>query len=207
MYEVTAAHKSLPIPTYARVTRLDNGRSIVVKITDRGPFVDERIIDLSYVAATKLGMIENGTAPVEVAALPPYQTLTRNWSNPSLFTSQQIPNASEAPATYYADAVLPVQVAAAPAPTAVRTPVTADPAASAFVKTAYLQIGAFSLRDSAEQLRLQLAQKLGQAVVLDSRQAGIYRVRVGPVKNPPDLDMLQKRLASLGFSETQIVFE
>ncbi len=76
MYEVTAAHKNLPIPTYARVTNLGNGRSIVVKINDRGPFVDDRVIDLSYAAATKLGMVEAGTAPVEVAALPPYQYLS-----------------------------------------------------------------------------------------------------------------------------------
>jgi rare lipoprotein A len=75
MYAMTAAHKSLPIPTYARVTHRDNGRSIVVKINDRGPFVGDRIIDLSYAAATKLDMIDSGTASVEVVALPPYQYL------------------------------------------------------------------------------------------------------------------------------------
>lgn len=75
MYAMTAAHKSLPIPTYARVTHQGNGRSIIVKINDRGPFVGDRIIDLSYAAATKLDMIDSGTAPVEVVALPPYQYL------------------------------------------------------------------------------------------------------------------------------------
>jgi rare lipoprotein A len=75
MYAVTAAHKQLPIPTYVRVTHLVNGRSIVVKVNDRGPFIGDRIIDLSYGAAVKLGMVEDGTAPVEVTALPPYQYL------------------------------------------------------------------------------------------------------------------------------------
>ena len=71
MYQMTAAHKSLPLPTYVRVTNLANGRSVVLRVNDRGPFVDDRIIDLSYTAATKLGMAEQGTARVEVVALDP----------------------------------------------------------------------------------------------------------------------------------------
>lgn len=71
MYQFTAAHKTLPLPSYARVTRLDNGRSVVVRINDRGPFVGDRIIDLSYAAAVKLGMHLTGTAPVEVRVLEP----------------------------------------------------------------------------------------------------------------------------------------
>ncbi|HET6654720.1 MAG TPA: septal ring lytic transglycosylase RlpA family protein, partial [Gammaproteobacteria bacterium] len=69
MYKMTAAHKTLPLPTYARVTNLANGKSIVVKINDRGPFHDNRIIDLSYTAAAKLGMLKKGTALVEVKAI------------------------------------------------------------------------------------------------------------------------------------------
>lgn len=75
MYAVTAAHKSLPLPTYVRVTNLRNGHSLVVKVTDRGPFVGDRIIDLSYAAAAKLDMVNDGIAPVEVEALQPYQYL------------------------------------------------------------------------------------------------------------------------------------
>jgi rare lipoprotein A len=71
MYAMTAAHKTLPLPTYARVTNLRNGRSIVVRINDRGPFVANRVIDLSYTAATKLDMIREGTTLVEVQALTP----------------------------------------------------------------------------------------------------------------------------------------
>jgi len=71
MYGMTAAHKTLPLPTYARVTNLANGRSVVVRINDRGPFVANRIIDLSYTAAARLDMLREGTAWVEVRALTP----------------------------------------------------------------------------------------------------------------------------------------
>ncbi len=71
MYAMTAAHRTLPIPSYVEVTNLENGRRVVVRINDRGPFVPGRIIDLSYAAAVKLGMVERGTAPVEVRALSP----------------------------------------------------------------------------------------------------------------------------------------
>ena len=69
MYAMTAAHKTLPLPSYVSVRNLKNRRKIVVKVNDRGPFIDDRIIDLSYVAAKKLGMIEKGTAKVEVKAI------------------------------------------------------------------------------------------------------------------------------------------
>jgi rare lipoprotein A len=68
-YGASAAHKTLPIPSYARVTNLDNGRSVVVRVNDRGPFHGNRLIDLSYGAAVKLGYMEKGTASVEVEAL------------------------------------------------------------------------------------------------------------------------------------------
>jgi rare lipoprotein A len=71
MYGMTAAHKTLPLPTYARVTNLANGKSVVVRINDRGPFIANRIIDLSYTAAAKLDMLREGTAWVEVRALTP----------------------------------------------------------------------------------------------------------------------------------------
>ena len=71
MYAFTAAHRSLPLPSYARVTNLDNGKSVVVRVNDRGPFHSGRLIDLSYAAAVKLGYRERGTANVEVRALTP----------------------------------------------------------------------------------------------------------------------------------------
>jgi len=99
MYAMTAAHKTLPLPCYARVTNLRNGRSIVVRINDRGPFVANRLIDLSYTAATKLDMIRDGTTLVEVRALTPAvpDVLTRSVAQPppalylqaGAFTDQQ----------------------------------------------------------------------------------------------------------------------
>ncbi|MDH5834551.1 septal ring lytic transglycosylase RlpA family protein [Luteimonas kalidii] len=76
MYAFTAAHKSLPLPSYARVTNLDNGRSVVVRVNDRGPFHDGRVIDLSYAAAVKLDIQRRGTGRVEVRALRPGETDT-----------------------------------------------------------------------------------------------------------------------------------
>jgi len=84
MYGMTAAHKTLPLPTYARVTNLRNGRSIVVRINDRGPFVANRLIDLSYTAAAKLDMLREGTTLVEVKALTTAapDSLTRSSQSP-----------------------------------------------------------------------------------------------------------------------------
>jgi peptidoglycan lytic transglycosylase len=89
MYGMTAAHKTLPLPTYARVTNLKNGRSIVVRINDRGPFVANRLIDLSYTAAAKLDMLKEGTTLVEVKALtvqePDNLTRTAEIPPPALY--------------------------------------------------------------------------------------------------------------------------
>jgi len=77
MYKMTAAHKTLPLPSYVQVTNLRNGRRVVVRVNDRGPFHDNRIIDLSYAAARKLGMIGQGTALVEVRAIDSAHPVTR----------------------------------------------------------------------------------------------------------------------------------
>lgn len=71
MFAMTAAHPTLPLPTYAKVTNLENGKSVIVKINDRGPFHGNRLIDLSYVAAAKLGVLGRGTAKVEVESIDP----------------------------------------------------------------------------------------------------------------------------------------
>jgi peptidoglycan lytic transglycosylase len=86
MFAMTAAHKTLPLPCYVRVTNLQNGRSVVVRVNDRGPFVANRLIDLSYAAAAKLGMLRRGTAFVEVRAITP--------DNPS---ASELTRASESP--------------------------------------------------------------------------------------------------------------
>ena len=103
MYRFTAAHKTLPLPSYARVTRLDNGKSVVVRINDRGPFVGTRLIDLSYAAAVKLGVHLTGTAPVEVRVLHPGDDVSQQ--RPAAPQPRKPPKVGSAGSTY-------VQVAA-----------------------------------------------------------------------------------------------
>jgi peptidoglycan lytic transglycosylase len=103
MYAMTAAHKTLPLPTYVRVRNLRNNKSIVVRVNDRGPFVDNRIIDLSYSAAIKLDMISSGTALVEVTAL--------SYDDPPPASRQDMPTRAVATASQSSHAVY-VQVGA-----------------------------------------------------------------------------------------------
>ena len=91
MYTMTAAHKTLPIPTYVRVTNQENGRSIIVRVNDRGPFHESRIIDLSYVAALKLGFAEQGTARVTIEAIDPTSNARSSNKNPSTRSGKPTP--------------------------------------------------------------------------------------------------------------------
>ncbi len=93
LLKMTAAHKSLPLPTYVQVRNLENGKQIIVKVNDRGPFHEGRIIDLSYAAAHKLGMAGHGTAPVEVVAIDPL-----SWPERTRKPSDDIQSASADPA-------------------------------------------------------------------------------------------------------------
>ncbi|VEG90167.1 septal ring lytic transglycosylase RlpA family protein [Legionella spiritensis] len=94
MYAMTAAHKTLPLPSYVRVRNLSNGRETVVKVNDRGPFHADRVIDLSYAAASKLGLLPRGTAPVEIEALtidiPGKKQLARYYVQAGAFNSQEL---------------------------------------------------------------------------------------------------------------------
>lgn len=136
MYGMTAAHKTLPLPTYVRVTNLQNGRSIVVRVNDRGPFVGNRIIDLSYTAAAKLDMLRNGTAMVDVRAIdlsatPPPPVVTAS-TIPALSV---VPAASATPAASAMPAA-PTTLAASAAPAASPPPAASPgtaPVATALV--------------------------------------------------------------------------
>ncbi len=88
MYRFTAAHKTLPLPTYARVTNLDNGKSVVVRINDRGPFHENRLIDLSYAAAVRIGIWPKGTGLVEVRAIDPAHPDATPPPSPRALTAQ-----------------------------------------------------------------------------------------------------------------------
>ncbi len=120
MYGMTAAHKTLPLPAYVRVTNLQNGRSVVVRVNDRGPFVGNRIIDLSYSAAVKLDMLRNGTAMVEVRTIDPSVP-------PPVITASATPAPAAAPPAATALTIV-APAAAAPASSA---PAGSAPAGSA----------------------------------------------------------------------------
>lgn len=92
MYKMTAAHKTLRLPAYVRVTNLDNGKSVIVRVNDRGPFVDDRIIDLSYAAAHKIDMAGRGTVPVEIEVVGPGQQADTGGS-PGNWQATRLPKA------------------------------------------------------------------------------------------------------------------
>jgi rare lipoprotein A len=153
MYAMTAAHPTLPIPSYARVTNLANGRSVVVRINDRGPFHADRIIDLSYTAAWKLGYADAGSARVEVESL--------------------MPGRAE-----------PVQEA--------KTEVKADG------KGIFLQLGAFSARESAENFRARVYRELAWLSEAIHVVAGgaLFRLQLGPYRTQDDARAIADRIQS-----------
>ena len=173
MFSMTAAHKSLPIPTYVRVTNLNNGRSVIVRVNDRGPFHGDRLIDLSYAAAIKLGYAKQGTARVRIDAIDPVA-----WQREK--NQQQIPTPLIKPE--------PV-VAAAPLPEQVPTPVVAQTdtvKAVAGGENIVVQVGAFSSFDSAQQLKQQLKRLTGEEVMVfldQKQQPNLHKVHIGPVES------------------------
>jgi len=162
MYAMTAAHKTLILPVYVEVTNLGNGKKVVVKVNDRGPFHENRIIDLSYSAATKLDVVAKGTALVKIRVVDPG------------YTSGQVAEKRGAP---------------------VETR-SSDGSAGDF----YIQVGAFSELDNAENLRRKLNAigdslvKISQ-VVVDNRS--LYRVRIGPLSDIKYADRIVQQLIQL----------
>ena len=199
MYQLTAAHKSLPIPTYVRVTRVDDGRSLVVKVNDRGPFVHDRIIDLSYAAAAKLGIVKSGTAEVTVEAIPPYQYLARH-QPPAPAADTRIARRA-APAARAVAVTEPPQRLPQQAVNRLATAVAASDRPLTF-----LQVGAFSQPGRAlalqQRLRLALARPV-QVVVSDDN--ALHRVKIGPLRDADDAAQLKLALAELGIEQTQPV--
>jgi rare lipoprotein A len=184
MYAMTAANKVVPIPCYARVTDLKNGKSVVVKINDRGPFVANRLIDLSYAAASKLGMLGAGTALVEVQAVGP---------------GDLPPPAVTAPAAVTVVADLPAQPLATPA---------APPPPAAGNPQIYLQVGAYAARANADNAVSKLtAGGVSHAFVEQAADAAhpLFKVRIGPLADVDSVDKLTASLAELGFKDVQIV--
>lgn len=215
LYGMTAAHKTLPLPSYVRVTNLENGKSVILRVNDRGPFYSDRIIDLSFAAAKKLGYAEVGTARVKVEGIDPQQwwaqqgrpvplvlasnsaPANRSGKLLSLPAPTEVRSVTQPieqytpPPEQHAAAVLPVELAV-------------KKNASVPVAGLYLQVGAFANPDAAELLKAKLNGLVGTAPVFISsvvrNQQVLHRVRLGPIETQDEVLQLQDtlRLASLG---------
>lgn len=202
---MTAAHPTLPIPSLARVTNLENGKSVIVRLNDRGPFVDDRIIDMSKKAGAALGMQAKGTAKVRVQYVGPAPAEANS------LPSQPIQVRSEAVETRSAFPAIPTQPASEPTPSfvggqplalLVTAPVrmaVAQPAQVSAQRGYFLQAGSFADLGNAHALRDKL-RDLGQVSVVaaDVKGTEFYRVMVGPWTSRSEADHAQSRIAGKG---------
>ena len=193
MYSMTAAHTTLPLPSYVKVTNPANGRWVIVRVNDRGPFKSSRIIDLSYAAAYKLRFSSVGSTLVDVEAIDP--------NNAGLYSAANTANS--------APAALPVgpaaTSAAASAPSSAKTPATNSPVVTQY----FVQVGAFKSKANAEALikKIQgydIATNVGINSVYNN---GLYRLKLGPFDNKQEADQaaaqIRKQLNTSAIITTQ----
>ena len=192
---ITAAHKTLPLPTYVEVTALDTGKTILVRINDRGPFANDRLIDLSRGAAEQLGIIGDGAAPVRVRRVnPPEQ------DRALLRAQHRAAERLETPAALLAPlrAKLPPRQPVASAPLSPKTPPT-SPAPPVTTKGGYVvQVGAFSSRNRAETLAKRI-----RAIAVEG--GNLWRVRFGPYPTRAAAQAGVRAAAAGGFENAPII--
>lgn len=190
MYKMSAAHRSLPLPTFARVTSLNNGESVIVRVNDRGPFHSDREIDLSYAAAARLGFLEDGTGPVRVEAIDPAQWLAER-------------NGSGAPAPSSATVQAATATTTSNAPQRLSSAQPQASGESVQGNAVYLQIAALGSAEGAEQLQRRLQGELSHSVRVMS-DADVHRVQVGPVI-PAQEAQAREALRHAGFPQVFVV--
>ncbi len=168
MYAMTAAHPTLPLPCYVRVSNPANGKSVVVRVNDRGPFHSGRIIDLSYVAAAKLDYARRGSATVVVERVFPGDR------------SDKLPSVAATAPSLVVPIVTPVPTAVAASPVIVES------------GDLYLQLGAFGSMENAEIFRARMARELdwNREPLQVSRKDNLFRVRMGPYKSREEADAI-----------------
>jgi rare lipoprotein A len=211
MYAMSAAHPTLPLPSYVRVTHLKSQRSVVVRVNDRGPFLHNRIIDLSYAAASKLGYINQGSAELEVELIQPGEKTAAlkapaPASLPTLAPAPAIPEqlimtavvsptlSPQAPPTPES---LVVETRFAPVPLAAQS-TSVEPKKGVL----YLQLGAFSSRPNADIARQKLALQLDwlAPTMRISQEQQLYKVQAGPyVERQTALDSADRVLQATGY--------
>lgn len=171
MYGMSAAHPTLPIPSYARVTNLANGRSVVVRVNDRGPFHADRVIDLSYTAAWKLGYVGSGSAMVEVESI--------------------LSGGAPASAAAAGDPIAGLAAAPlAPEPSAMPLSEVSDPGG------VFLQLGAFGSQDNAENFRARLYRQLAwlSGAIHIQPQGETFRLHLGPYRDAREANRVADRI-------------
>ena len=187
MFAHTAAHTTLPLPTWVEVTHLENGKQVIVKVNDRGPFVDDRIIDLSFGAAVVLDMVAQGTAPVEVRALGVSST------GEVLADRSAASRGRASGGDAGAARTMPLSLAAASVPPSRRI---------------YLQAGAFSRQDGAARFVDGLHAAGFEHINIDADHGAspsLYRVRLGPFSDVDAADAAVATLVAMGYDEPYLV--
>ena len=218
--ELTAAHRTLPMPSIVQVTNLTNGRSLQLRVNDRGPFARGRIIDVSRRASQLLGFETNGSALVRVTIMKEESIQVADLARRNGGDTRVL--VAEAPSVAKVEAASAISPAPSPPPAApistVSTPPiiaelpslpekvrVVSPAASARI---FIQAGAFSMRDNAQRLQARIAP-LGSVQVMTASVRGIemYRVRLGPVASVEEADQLLARVVDSGYPEARIVVD
>lgn len=205
MFTMTAAHPTLAIPSYVRVTNVGNGKTVIARVTDRGPFHADRIIDLSYAAAYRLGYINNGSTLVEVEAVLPNDATALTYAQstpivvppkPTAIAVEQDEIESLAAKLAASDYSLP----STKAPTLEQTASTPLPAQIS--SGIFLQLGAFSNADNAESLRSHLSRELdwlSEGIQIKA-SGGMHRVHLGPYKNRSEAEKVAEKIGiALGY--------
>jgi len=192
MYGLTAAHRTLPIPSYARVTDVRSGKAVIVRVNDRGPFHSSRVMDLSYAAAVKLGVAARGSAEIEVERLTFEDIRTGAWKRDgevavAVLPPMPPPVPVPAVATPMVEATLPVaepaQPSAVPAPpSGAASPGVPTRAFTPFAKGFWVQLAALGKREGVEKLQQRIATELQslQPLLAVFHEAPLFKLQVGP---------------------------
>ena len=200
MFSMTAAHPTLAIPSYVRVTNVSNGKTVVVRVTDRGPFHADRIIDLSYAAAYRLGYVNVGSTRVDVEAILPGETTT------TVYAQAKPTKMAARPGEGDEIEALTLRLAASEKAAQSANPVfetAPHPSSIAGAGSGvFLQLGAFSSADNAESLRSHLSRELDwlSEGILVTPGSGLYRVQLGPYTTRADAEKVAERIRlALGY--------
>lgn len=214
MNRISAAHKHLPLPTWVRVTNLENGRTLDVRVNDRGPFHGERVIDLSHAAARALGYADQGIARVRVEAIdfgtavaqPPRPPVSAPGTTPPQRLAETTPTVT----TPVTDAAgIGASSAAAAEPATASSATAALPSATAAPELIWLQAGAFRDRDSARQLAAAIDDLVGHEAKVEmiAQADDLVRVRLGPFADAFAAERLQAVLMTADVARPLLIRE